>query len=82
MDDIASRVLAKLEPEGLDTEGQNWQQRKSVQTRITILEAAIDCLKDLKQHGSQKNWLDRMQSRDELYKTLDYDPSDDDWPRS
>lgn len=43
-DDVASRVLAQLEPEGLDAQGQTWQQRKSVQTRITILEAAIDCL--------------------------------------
>lgn len=36
--------LSTLEPEGLDTEGQGWQQRKSIQTRIAILEAAIDCL--------------------------------------
>ena len=44
MDDITSRVLAQLGPEGLDAQGQNWQQRKSAQTRVTILEAAIDCL--------------------------------------
>src|SRR5215213_10718046 len=37
--------------------------------------AALDCLKDLKQHGTQKAWLDRMQSRAELYQTLDYDPT-------
>jgi AcrR family transcriptional regulator len=48
MDDVSMRVLAQLEPEGLDAEGQSWQQRKSVQTRIAILEAAIDCLQ---QHG-------------------------------
>lgn len=48
MDEISLRVLAQLEPEGLDAEGQSWQQRKSVQTRITILDAAIDCLQ---QHG-------------------------------
>jgi AcrR family transcriptional regulator len=36
--------LAALEPEGLDGHGQRWQQRKSIQTRIAILEAAIDCL--------------------------------------
>jgi AcrR family transcriptional regulator len=48
MDDLSLRVLAQLEPEGLDAEGQSWQQRKSVQTRITILEAAIDCLQ---KHG-------------------------------
>ena len=36
--------LAQLEPDGLDAEGQNWQRRKSIQTRLAILEAAIDCL--------------------------------------
>ncbi len=36
--------LATLEPDGLDAEGQGWQQRKSIQTRVAILEAAIDCL--------------------------------------
>jgi AcrR family transcriptional regulator len=48
MDEVALSVLAQLEPEGLGAEGQSWQQRKSVQTRITILEAAIDCLQ---RHG-------------------------------
>ena len=41
-------ALAQLEPNGLDAEGQNWQQRKSIQTRLAILEAAIDCLQE---HG-------------------------------
>ncbi len=36
--------LAELEPEGLAASGQGWQQRKSAQTRIAILEAAVDCL--------------------------------------
>ena len=40
--------LAELEPEGLGTEGASWQQRKSVQTRIAVLEAAVDCLE---KHG-------------------------------
>ena len=44
MEDWATLELAKLEPEGLDAEGQNWQRRKSIQTRLAILEAAIDCL--------------------------------------
>jgi AcrR family transcriptional regulator len=48
MDDISRSILAQLEPEGLAAEGQSWQQRKSVQTRIAILEAAIDCLQ---RHG-------------------------------
>jgi methylisocitrate lyase len=42
--------------------------------------AAADCLRDLKQKGTQKDWLARMQSRSELYETLEYDPSADDWP--
>lgn len=40
--------LAELEPEGLGIEGASWQQRKSVQTRIAVLEAAVDCLE---KHG-------------------------------
>lgn len=41
---ISEATLAQLEPEGIASEGQGWQQRKSAQTRIAILEAAIDCL--------------------------------------
>ena len=37
-------LLAQFEPEGLGAEGPGWQQRKSAQMRIGILEAAIDCL--------------------------------------
>lgn len=44
MNDKEVRGLAELEPEGLAPEGNGWQQRKSAQTRIAILEAAIDCL--------------------------------------
>ena len=40
----AQDLLAQLAPEGLIVEGQGWQQRKSAQTRVAILEAAIDCL--------------------------------------
>lgn len=43
MDDFAS-LLAKFEPEGLGPEGPGWQQRKSSQTRVGILDAAIECL--------------------------------------
>ena len=38
------RLLALFEPTGLGAEGPGWQQRKSSQTRIAILDAAIDCL--------------------------------------
>jgi AcrR family transcriptional regulator len=37
-------IVAVLEPEGLTSEGAGWQQRKSAQTRIAILDAAIECL--------------------------------------
>jgi AcrR family transcriptional regulator len=40
----AASLLAELEPEGLAPEGAGWQQRKSSETRVVILEAAIDCL--------------------------------------
>jgi len=43
MDDLSAQVLALPESERA-SEGQTWQQRKSIQTRIAILEAAIDCL--------------------------------------
>jgi methylisocitrate lyase len=35
------------------------------------------CLRDLYRRGSQKAWLDRMQTRQELYDLLGYDPSAD-----
>ena len=42
------KVLEQLEPEGLAPHGPKWQQRKSSQTRVAILEATIDCLE---KHG-------------------------------
>lgn len=51
MNAAAAQALAELEPEGLAPEGPGWQQRKSSQTRVLILEAAIDCLA---QHGYAK----------------------------
>jgi AcrR family transcriptional regulator len=54
MDNISLRVLAQLEPDGLHAEGQSWQRRKSALTRITILEAAIDCLQ---QHGYSRTTI-------------------------
>lgn len=43
MEDVR-RLMAHFEPAGLGAEGPGWQQRKSSQTRVAILEAAIDCL--------------------------------------
>jgi len=34
----------------------------------------------LKQTGSPDGWLDRMQTRKELYETLEYDPTAESWP--
>ena len=34
-------------------------------------------LRDLKSKGTQESWLDRMQTRKELYELLDYDPAAD-----
>jgi len=33
----------------------------------------------LKKSGTQKEWLDEMQTREELYKLLDYDPAAESW---
>jgi methylisocitrate lyase len=37
--------------------------------------AAGQMLRDLKRTGTQESWLDRMQTRQELYDLLDYDPT-------
>ena len=37
--------------------------------------AAGQMLRDLKRTGTQEGWLDRMQTRQELYDLLDYDPT-------
>jgi len=42
--------------------------------------ASATLLADLHRDGTQRAWLDRMQSRDELYRTLKYDPQADVWP--
>src|SRR5437868_2151324 len=36
----------------------------------------------LKQTGTQSDWLDKMQTRQELYDLLDYDPNAESWPGS
>src|SRR3954454_11950518 len=42
--------------------------------RVTMF-AACEMLRDLKSSGTQEQWLDRMQTRKELYELLDYDPT-------
>ena len=39
------------------------------------MKASEECLRDLQRRGSQKAWLDRMQTRQELYDLLGYDPN-------
>lgn len=39
------------------------------------MKASEQCLGDLRRRGSQKSWLDRMQTRQELYEMLGYDPT-------
>jgi methylisocitrate lyase len=45
------------------------------------MKAAEACLRDLKRHGSARSWLDRMQTRQELYDLLGYDPHAKTWSR-
>ena len=39
------------------------------------MHAAGQMLAELKTSGTQEGWLDRMQTRQELYQLLDYDPT-------
>src|SRR5215510_7320008 len=43
------------------------------------MKASQELLRALKEAGTQKEWLDQMQTRQELYKLLDYDPSAEKW---
>ena len=44
------------------------------------MKASEDFLRALKESGSQREWLGEMQTREELYKLLDYDPTAENWP--
>ena len=43
------------------------------------MKATEEFLRDLKAHGNQRDWLEKMQTREELYQLLDYDPAKDSW---
>ena len=43
------------------------------------MKATEKFLRALKKSGSQKEWIDEMQTRQELYELLDYDPTSDKW---
>jgi len=43
------------------------------------MKASDEFLRALKKSGTQKDWIDDMQTRQELYKLLDYDPAAEEW---
>ena len=43
------------------------------------MKASEEFLRDLKKQGTQSGWIDKMQTRQELYDLLDYDPSAESW---
>jgi methylisocitrate lyase len=43
------------------------------------MKASEKFLRALKQSGTQKIWIDEMQTRQELYELLDYDPTAEEW---
>ena len=44
------------------------------------MKASDQFLRALKESGTQKEWIDQMQTREELYQLLDYDPTAEKWP--
>jgi methylisocitrate lyase len=44
------------------------------------MKAQERCLGDLRKSGTQKSWLGKMQTRQELYDLLQYNPAADRWP--
>jgi methylisocitrate lyase len=44
------------------------------------MKASEAFLRDLKKQGTQSGWIDKMQTRQELYELLDYDPAAGSWP--
>src|SRR5438552_3818321 len=44
------------------------------------MKASEEFLRDMRKRGTQSDWIDRMQTRSELYELLDYDPAAPSWP--
>jgi methylisocitrate lyase len=44
-----------------------------------VMKASEEFLRHLKARGSQAEWIDQMQTRQELYELLDYDPNAEEW---
>jgi methylisocitrate lyase len=45
------------------------------------MKATKEFLRALKKNGTQADWIDKMQTREELYELLDYDPNAESWIR-
>ncbi len=45
------------------------------------MKASEEFLRNLKKLGTQSEWVDKMQTRQDLYDLLDYDPAAESWPR-
>jgi methylisocitrate lyase len=43
------------------------------------MKASAEFLRDVKKRGTQSDWIDKMQTRKELYELLEYDPAADSW---
>jgi methylisocitrate lyase len=43
------------------------------------MKASEEFLHDLKKRGTQSGWIDKMQTREQLYELLDYDPAAECW---
>ena len=43
------------------------------------MKASEEFLRDLKKRGTQSDWIDKMQTRGELYELLEYDPAAESW---
>jgi len=46
------------------------------------MKASEKFLRDLKKQGTQSGWIDKMQTRQELYDLLEYDPTAESWPKT
>ena len=44
------------------------------------MKASEEFLRVLKKRGTQSDWIDKMQTRKELYELLNYDPNAGSWP--
>ena len=44
------------------------------------MKATDEFFRALRASGTQADWVEEMQTRQELYATLDYDPAAESWP--